>query len=158
MGGKVKGETTEEDCHLIPIAAETELGLCPRKWVGRVLEAYERLGVVSGWMFKDNNGVGGRPSFYDAYMFEWILRIHTAGSVYERLQPSNEEVIEVYGIGRSGRRGYATHATNVGISDADIKRLVRCRVIEGAAGRAAPHYREVRRKAMPKLGKCFGRS
>jgi hypothetical protein len=48
MRDKVKGETTEKDCHLIPIAAEMELGLCPRKWDGRVLEAYERLGVVSG--------------------------------------------------------------------------------------------------------------
>jgi hypothetical protein len=59
----------EEDCHLIPIAAETESGLCPRKWVGRVLEAYERLGVVSGWMFKDKKGGPERPSFYTHYRF-----------------------------------------------------------------------------------------
>jgi hypothetical protein len=56
MRGKVKGETKEEGCHLIPIAAEIELGLCPRKWVEKVLEAYQRLGVVSGWMFKDKKG------------------------------------------------------------------------------------------------------
>jgi hypothetical protein len=61
MRGKVKGETTEEDCHLIPVAVDTESGLCPRKWVGRVLEAYERLVMVSGCMFKDKKR-GGQAS------------------------------------------------------------------------------------------------
>jgi hypothetical protein len=42
-----------------------------------------------------------------------------------------------HGISRSGRRGYATHSTNVRIADVDIKRLARWRAIEAAAGRAA---------------------
>jgi hypothetical protein len=82
MRGKVTGETTEEECHLIHISAEMELGLCPRKWVVIVLEAYERLGVVSGWMFKDKKGPPELQSFYGNYMFEFILRTQAAGSVH----------------------------------------------------------------------------
>jgi hypothetical protein len=35
------------------------------------------------------------------------------------------------------RRGYATHATNEGISDKDIQRLARWRSIENAGGKQA---------------------
>jgi hypothetical protein len=57
--------------------------------------------------------------------------------VHERLLPIDEEVVKVYGIGRSGRQGYATHATSIGILDADIKILARSPAVEAAAGRAA---------------------
>jgi hypothetical protein len=70
-------------------------------------------------------------------MFELIQRVQDAGVVAERLLPREEDITVSHGIARSGRRGYATHATNVGIADADIKRLARWRAIEAAAGRAA---------------------
>jgi hypothetical protein len=57
--------------------------------------------------------------------------------VSKRLVPRYNEVVEVYRIDRSGRRGYANLATNVGIEDADIKRLASLRAIEAAAGRAS---------------------
>jgi hypothetical protein len=34
--------------------------------------------------------------------------------------PRDEDVLEVYGSGRSTRQGYATHTTKIGILDADI--------------------------------------
>jgi hypothetical protein len=43
----------------------------------------------------------------------------------------------MFELGRSGRRGYSTHAsTNMVILDADIKRLARWRYIEAAGGKA----------------------
>jgi hypothetical protein len=75
--------------------------------------------------------------FYEPYMFELIQRVQDAGVVAERLLPRDDYITVSHGIARSGRRGYATHATNVGIADADIKRLARWRAIEAAAGKAA---------------------
>jgi hypothetical protein len=70
-------------------------------------------------------------------MFEMIQRVQDAGVVAKILFPREEDITVSHGIARSGRRGYATHTTNVGIVDADIKRLARWRAIEVAAGRAA---------------------
>jgi hypothetical protein len=70
-------------------------------------------------------------------MFELIQRVQDAGVVAERVLPREEDITVSHGIARSGRRVYATHATNVGIADADIKRLARWRVIEAATGRSA---------------------
>jgi hypothetical protein len=44
--------------------------------------------------------------------------------------------MDVYGIGRTTWRGYDINASNVGIFDAYIKRMMRWRVLEPAAGRA----------------------
>jgi hypothetical protein len=75
--------------------------------------------------------------FYEPYMFELLQRVQDAGVVDERVLPREEDITVSHGIARSGSRGYATHATNVGITDADIKRLARWREIEAAVGRAA---------------------
>jgi hypothetical protein len=56
--------------------------------------------------------------------------------VAERLLPKDEYITVSHGIARSGRRGYANHAINVGRADAGIKGLARWRTIETAAGRA----------------------
>jgi hypothetical protein len=83
-------------------------------------------------------------------MIALIQRNQAKGAVEERLLPKDEDVLEVFGIGCSIRRGYATHDTNVGISDMDIKRLVRWRAIEAAVGKSASlpggtkeHYSEI---------------
>jgi hypothetical protein len=79
-------------------------------------------------------------------------------TVADRLLPRDEDITVIHGVARSGRRGFATHATNVGISDADIKRLVRWRAIEAAAGRAvslprgtSEGYSEINQMIIPLL-------
>jgi hypothetical protein len=101
------------------------------------VEAYANLGITNGWMFRHKKREAERMGFYEPYMFELIQRVQDAGVVVERLLPREEDITVSHGIARSGRRGYATHATNVGIADADIKRLARWRAIEAAARRAA---------------------
>jgi hypothetical protein len=135
LRGKVKGESLEEACHLVSIAAVTVPGLTPRFRVRRAVEAYENLDISNGWMFRNKKGEA--ESFYEPYMFELIQRLQDAGTVAERFLPRDEDVAVSHGIARSVRRGYATHATHLGIPDADIKRLARLREIEVAARRAA---------------------
>jgi hypothetical protein len=137
LRGIVKGDALEEACHLVPIAAITASGLTPRLWVRRAVEDYANLGITNGWMFRNKEGEAERMGVYEPYMFELIQRVQDAGVVAERLLPREEDITESHGIVRSGRRGYAIHATNVGIADAGINRLDRWRAIEAAAGRAA---------------------
>jgi hypothetical protein len=115
--------------HLIHIADVMRSGLKPRLWVGRTLGVYARLGVTSGWVFRGAKGRRQQPGHYEQYMIALIQWIQGKGTVEERLQPRDEDVLEVFGIGCSTRRGCETHATNVGISDMDIKRFVRWRAI-----------------------------
>jgi hypothetical protein len=136
LRGRVKGEALEEACRIVPIAAITVSGLTSRLWVRRALEAYANLGITNGWMFRNKKGEAERMGFYEPYMFELIQRVQDAGVLAERLLPREEDITVSHGIARSGRRGYSTHATNVGIADAYIKRLARWRAIEAAAGRA----------------------
>jgi hypothetical protein len=116
-------------CHCVwtnslPVGTESSGGLCK-------FGHNQRMDVPKQERRSRENG------FYEPYMFELIQRVQDAGVVAERLLPREEDITVSHGIARSGRRGYATHATNVGIADADIKRLARWRVIEAAAGRAA---------------------
>jgi hypothetical protein len=137
LRGRVKGEALEEACHLAPIAAITASGFTHRLWVRRAVEAYANLGITNGWMFRKKKGEAERMGFYEPYMFELIQRVQGAGVVDERLLPRKEDSTVSNGIARSGRRRYATHATNVGIADADIKRLAKWRAKEEAARRAS---------------------
>jgi hypothetical protein len=117
----VKGEDLEEACHLVPISAVIASGLTPQLWV----DVCNQMGEAE------------RMRFYESYMFELIQRVQEGGTVAERLLPRDEDITVSHGIAISGRRGYATHATHVGIVDAYIKRLARWRLVEAATGRAA---------------------
>jgi hypothetical protein len=46
--GQVKGDHSEDACHLIPIAATTETWLKPILWVGWMIEACRLKGITSG--------------------------------------------------------------------------------------------------------------
>jgi hypothetical protein len=133
----VKGEALKEDCQLVPIAAVPASGLTPCVWVRRAVEACANLGITNGWIFRNKKGEVERMFFYEPYMFELIQKVQDAGVVAKSFLPRDEDITVSHGIARSGRRGYADHATNVGKVDADINRLARWRTIEAAAGRAA---------------------
>jgi hypothetical protein len=81
------------------------------------------LGIMNGWMFRNQKGEAERMGFYKPYMFELIQRVQEGGTVAERYLPRDEDITVRHGIIRSGRRGHATHATNVSISDVDSKQL-----------------------------------
>jgi hypothetical protein len=53
--GRFKGETGE-NYHLMPIAAVTNQGLEPRKWIGQLLQVYEEKGIGHGPLFRRSDG------------------------------------------------------------------------------------------------------
>jgi hypothetical protein len=61
--------------------------------------------------------------FNEPYMFKLIQRVQDEGMVAERLLQRDDDITVSHGIARSGKRGYATHATNFVILDVDIKQL-----------------------------------
>jgi hypothetical protein len=146
LRGRIKGEYLDETCHLIPLCARTKSGLMPRLWIGRVLHGHSELGRYSGWVFRNSQG---GPAPQKSYEYEFFEVLRDIQSRRPDLIDPNEDVGEVYGIGRSCRRGYTTHATNVGIKDVDIKRLARWRNVENSDGRAGvqggtkEHYSEI---------------
>jgi hypothetical protein len=137
LRGRVKGERKAEACHLIPVAAITKSGLKPKLWVQRAVAAYGRIGVTDGWLFRDQRGAPSRQKEYEPRLFALIDEVIENETLPERILPRSTDVAAEYGIGRSGRRGYATHATNMAISDPDIKRLARWRSVENAGGKQA---------------------
>jgi hypothetical protein len=102
-----------------------------------VIGAYAPLlGITEGWMFRDKKEAPSRTSDYEALFFEVIQWSQERGDLSDNVVIKDDDVIAVFGSGRSGRRGYSTHATKMGISDAAIKRLARWRSIEAIGGKA----------------------
>jgi hypothetical protein len=133
--GRVKGEHSEDACHFIPIAATNETELKPRLWVRRMIEAYRTEGIINGWVFQNESGAPGRQSDYEPYLFGMVQNFQASGAVATRYLDPEDDVPAIYGLSRSLRRGYATHATNMGIADADQKRLSRWPYVDSADGR-----------------------
>jgi hypothetical protein len=136
MKGRIKGEFQEEQCHLIPIVAVTRSGLRPRLWMMRVVEAYRESGEVQGWIYRDASGAPAKQGAFELEFFETLREIQLRRP--ELFLPDGD-IPDIYGMGRSLRRGYTSHATNQNIADADIKRLARWRGVENSGGRQANH-------------------
>jgi hypothetical protein len=120
---------------LIPIAETAETGLTPILWVGRIIEACPLKGITSGSVLQNESGAPGRQSYYEPYFFGMVQNIQTSGVVAARFLDPEDDVPALYGLIRTMRRVYATHATDMGITDADQKRLARWRYEESADGR-----------------------
>jgi hypothetical protein len=136
LRGRVKGEKKAEACHLVPLVAVTKSGLKTKLWIERVVEAYSRIGIFRGWLFRDARGAPNRQREYEHMLFALIEEGIEKQILPERILPRNSDVAAEYdGISRSGRRGYSTHATNQAISDKDIQRLARWRSVENAGGK-----------------------
>jgi hypothetical protein len=63
-----------------------------------------------------------------------VQSIQARGVVAARFLDPEDDVPALYGLSQSLRRGYATHATHMGIADADQKKLARWRYVESADG------------------------
>jgi hypothetical protein len=88
------------------------------------------------WYMQGRNGDNLICPFQCVLCHFQIIKKRDPFSSDLKVLPRDEDITVSHRIARSGRRGYATHATNL-ITDADIKQLARWREIEAAAGRAA---------------------
>jgi hypothetical protein len=137
LRGRVKGERKAEACHLVPITAVTKSGLKPRLWVERAVEAHRRMRITTGWLFRDLKGAPSRQKEHEPLLFSLIREVIVNETLPERLLPKATVVQTECGIGRSMRRGHATHATNEGILEKGVQRLARWRMIENAGRKQA---------------------
>jgi len=108
--GRFKNEIGE--CHhLMPVLVTTPRGLEPGKWVKRVLDSYEQINVVSGYMFRNPDGTKMKakemePRFHD--------RLFCIQREQPRLISPELDAVEEYGVSRSFRRGATSDVTNQG--------------------------------------------
>jgi hypothetical protein len=143
--GRFKMEVSEK-YHLMPLVIRTETGLEPAKWIYRMLQWYDTVGITRGWVFRDKHSDRARASD-----FEWDILCEL--EIIQRESPhiivASVDVFEDYGVSRSFRRGSDTHAINQGVKMDDIERNNRWRTVEQAQGKAAKlrmihHYADVR--------------
>jgi len=131
---------------LLPSVVETASGLQPGIWLGRIIEAFEGLGLVSGYvMFRDDGG-DPRLSDYSQVFVECLQGVQERRP--DLIHP-DIEVAEEFGLARSGRRGATTQARVGGVSEMDIGTNQLWRKTELNVGRAfrfgdmIPYYTEV---------------
>lgn len=94
--------------HLMPVLAKTPGGLQPQKWV---LSEYDKRGVVSGYMFNNQDGNRARARAIEDKFHE---RLQAIQSTRWDLIPESTDVTEEYGTSRSLRRGSTSVTANKG--------------------------------------------
>lgn len=109
--GRFKGETGE-NYHLMCIVDKTNHGLEPRRWIGRLLNLYDSMGIQNGPYFRDNKGQHLRARDFEPKFHE---RLDFVKAIKPHLMTSVEDVMEEYGIYRSFRRVETSEAVNQGV-------------------------------------------
>ncbi len=143
--GWFKGETGE-NYHLMCIFDVTNSGLMPRKWIGRLLNIYQSMGIKNGPLFCDQQGQCLKashfePKFHERLEYVKLMKPHLLSSV--------EDIGEEYGVFRSFRRGATSEVVNQGVAPEVIDADNRWRKIH-QAGASRPsmtmreHYTDVR--------------
>jgi hypothetical protein len=109
--GRFKGEAGEGTLLLCSVAT-TNHGLEPRKWIGRLLECYARMGLRNGALFRDEKGVKLKTTHFEPCLLD---RLDCIKNQRPELMAGVEDVYEEYGILRSFRRGATSEAVNQGV-------------------------------------------
>jgi hypothetical protein len=82
----------------MPVLAQTPGGLQPRKWVERVLSEYGKRGVVSGYMFHNQDGSRARARVMEDKFYG---RLQIIQSSRRDLISESTDILEEYGTSRS---------------------------------------------------------
>jgi hypothetical protein len=149
--GRLKGETGER-YHMMILARVTNSGLEPGKWADRLGESLRRRSIRNGFVFQTAKGKQSRIGDYED---DFIDRLVQARIVRPSLFAPDLNVVEVYSLRRSLRRGSTSAATNKGVPKEIIEMNNRWRKLEAARGRRPgmsmmAHYTDIR-LAIPTL-------
>jgi hypothetical protein len=131
--GRFKAEKGEQ-CHIIPMAAETHSGLKPLLWINRLIEEREAQGRVKGWAFVDENGEQVAMNYFAETIYDYLVRIQEC---CPQLINPGINVLEEVGLARSFRRGSNSQAQNRGVPPEIVDRINRWRTEERAKGKAS---------------------
>ena len=148
LKGRVKGETRTR-CHLLPVAMKTESGIENAKWLQRLVDLYERKGIVKGPLMRTlKNGklVKSRITDHDPRYHDFLRRVQMRAP--EVLNPK-VKVEDEASLFCSGRKGSVAQARNMRIPKEVIDSNNRWRKVERAGGRQITvgmmeHYSDVR--------------
>ena len=109
--GRFKSHAGRAGCYMIPIAGTTNSGMQFFKWTQRFLFAIAQNGQEEGWAFQRSDGTRAFASDYKVNIFEKLEIMQATTSLID----PGCEIWEDYGIQRSGRRFFTSHATNMGV-------------------------------------------
>jgi hypothetical protein len=134
------------------LARETESGIRPGLWADRLGKSLRRRGPTNGFVFQTSRGKQAKIGAYDD---EFLDRLVGVRGRRARLFDPSVNVMEVYSLRISLRRGSTTRATNRGAPKEIIEMNNRWRKLEAARGRRQgmsmmSHYTEIR-LAIPTL-------
>jgi hypothetical protein len=129
--GRFKSEKGEQ-CHIIPMAAETRSGLKPLLWINRLIEECEIQGRVKGWAFANEEGEQVAMGYFFDTILDRLVRIQEAHP--ELLNP-DINLYEEVGLARSFRRGSNSQAQNRQVPPDVINWINRWRAEERAKGK-----------------------
>ena len=143
--GRFKGETGEA-YHLLCLVDVTSHGLEPRKWVGRLLNELEKIGITTGPLLRDDLGNKMYASAFEQKFFE---RLEQVRGIKPHLLASVDEIEEEFGVSRSFRRGATSEAVNSGLPPEVIDANNRWRKVHQAGANMPTlvmreHYTDVR--------------
>lgn len=119
--GRFKARGGVLDCYLVPIAGVTKSGIQFFTWAKRFVDRLEAEGETEGWAFKRPDGSRAKASDYRTNIFKKLEKLQATTTLIE----DECDVWEVFGIQRSGRRGFVAICTNAKISKHDIE--LQCR-------------------------------
>ena len=122
LRGRFKARSNAIQKLLVFTAAVTASGLKPGLWAERLVETLRQLGVSSGWLFQDGDGVQ-RPMSYFGEGF--YAKLFAARDRDPSLFEPETDILEDYQLERSLHRGATTRATNAKVPQPDIDWLNR---------------------------------
>jgi hypothetical protein len=154
--GRLKGEMGER-YHMMILARETASGFGPGKWADRLAGELRRKGRQNGFLFQNSRGKQAKIGSYEDEFLDRIVSVRTRRS---NLFEPGVDVMEVYSLRRSLRRGSTSEAVNKQVPQFIINMNNRWRQFEAARGRRPgmsmmAHYTEVR-LSIPTLWRYSG--
>ena len=148
LKGRVKGENHTR-CHLLPLVMRTRSGLEIAKWVQRLVDLYERKGIIKGWLIrvkKNGKMTKAKVADLDPTYHDYLRRVQVRD---ENVLNPKVDVADEASMKRGPRRGSVAQARNVNIPPDIIDANARWRKVERALGRKITvgmmeHYSDVR--------------
>jgi len=102
---------------LLPSVVETASGLRPGVWLGRIIEAFDQVGIVTGYLMTREDGRDPRLHDYNEAFGDVLSEVQSRRP--DLIHPDIDVSAE-FGLPRSGRRGATTQARVGGVSEMDI--------------------------------------
>jgi hypothetical protein len=142
--GRLKGETGER-YHMMILARKTDSGLDPGRWADNLEASLKRRSMTNGFIFQTKKGKQAKIGDYEE---EFLDRLVQARISRPNLFAPDLNVVEVYSLRRSLRRGSTSAATNKRVPKEVIELNNRWRKFEAARGRRpgmsmVAHYTEI---------------